>query len=242
MISGIKDPDQLRRIQELKTKTVQAPQHQNPAKGLEKPGQENRDLRPTEQVAFSKELSEDLSGAYQQDQHQGLDALVANLMAPQEPKKIEASQQVNEVGKGQDVGKVGDSARKPKDLQKKQEARELKEDDKKSIEKTKDPKAADRLGNLKVSSKKESQGVKDRPQVPSSEQAHSHHKMGSKNAPKTDAPRPVGATEQMKSPKPDGKVGLRQLPQMRNGQGGDGLDLSEEMKQQLNELKQSAVA
>jgi hypothetical protein len=46
----------------------------------------------------------------------------------------------------------------------------------------------------------------------------------------------------MKSAKPDGKVGLRQLPQMRRGQGGDGLDLSEEMQQQLSEPKQPAAA
>jgi hypothetical protein len=240
MISGIKDPDQLRRIQDLKTRSVQAPQQQNP---LKKPGQENQDLSPNEQVAFSKELGDDLNGAYQQDQdqHQGLEALLANL-TPQEPKKIDTSQQVNAVGKGHEVGKVGDSARKPKELHKQQGPRELKEDDKKAIEKTKDPKAAERLGNLKVSSKKDSQGVQDRPRVPSNLQAETHSKLGSKDAPKTDAPRPVGATEQMKSAKPDGKVGLRQLPQMRRGQGGDGLDLSEEMQQQLSEPKQPAAA
>ncbi|MFN8613133.1 MAG: hypothetical protein U0931_36685 [Vulcanimicrobiota bacterium] len=243
MISGVNHAQPLKRPEDLKSKSVQALQQQTAAKQLQKPGQDNQDLRPSEQVALSKELSEDVNGAYQQqDHHQGLEAMLANLMAPQEPKKIEASQQVNEIGKGQEVGKVGDSARKPKDVHKKQEAREIKEDDKKAIEKTKDPKAADRMGNLKVSSKKESQGVKDRPQLPSSEQAQSHHKMGSKGAPKTDAPRPVGATEQMKQPKPDGKVGLRQLPQMRNGRGGDELELSEEMKQQMAEMKQAAVA
>lgn len=213
-----------RKPEELKPKSVQALQQQNATRELQKPGQDNnQNLSPNEQVQLSKELSEDVNGAYQQDQHHGLDALLANLMATQEPKKVDANDKVNEVGKGHEVGKIKENP------DKKPPVRELKEDEKRTIDKTKDPKAADRLGNLKVSSKKESQGVKDRPQQPGSEQANSHHKMGSKGAPKTDAPRPVGATEQMKSPKPDGRVGLRQLPQMRNT--GDGVDLSEETRQ-----------
>ncbi|MBS2039124.1 hypothetical protein JST97_29345 [bacterium] len=236
MISGINSAQPLKRPEELKARSLQALQQQQAAR-QQQSAPESQELHPNEKVSLSKELSEDVNGAYQQDHHQGLEALLANMMAAQEPKKIEAVQPIKEVGKGEEVGKVGEATRKPKEVHK-QQAPELKEDDKKAIEKSKDPKASERLGNLKVSSKKDSQGVKDRPQLPSSEQVQNHQKPGSKGAPKTDAPRPVGATEQMKSSKPDGKVGLRQLPQMRNGRGGDGLDLSEEMK----ELKQSAVA
>lgn len=231
MIQGYQNAQPLQRRPEAKS--IEALQH--PQRQLPQRGQENQDLKPTEQVSLSKELSEDLNGAYQQDSHHGLEAMMANLMGPQQPKQIEANDKVKEVGKSAEVGKVEDPAKKP-------QVRELKEDDKRSADKAKDPKAADRLGNLKVSSKKESQGVKDKPQpLPSNEQAN-HSKMGSKGAPKTDAPRPVGQTEQMKSSKPDGRVGLRQLPQMGRGGQNDGVDLSQETQQQLAALKQPAYA
>ncbi len=234
MIHGIHNGQLRKKPEELKAKSVQALQQQNATRELQKPGQDNKDLAPTEQVARSNELSEELNGAYQQDEHQGLDALLANLMGPQESKKVDHHDQVKEVGKGSEAGKIKENPdKKPK-------LRELKEDEKRTLKRTKDPKAADRMGNLKVSSKKEGQGVKDRPQQPG-EQTHSHHKLGSKGAPKTDAPRPVGAPEQMKGSKPDGRVGSRQLPQMRGG-GGDGLDLSEEMKHAIANQKQPAVA
>lgn len=225
MIQGLHNGQLPRKPEELKARGVQALQQQNAARELQKPGQDNKELAPHEQVALSSEISDELNGAYKQDQHQGLDALLANWMGPQEPKKLEVDK-INEVGKGSEAVKIKHNpAKKP-------QVRELKDDEKHAQEKTKDPKAADRMGNLKVSSKKEAQGLKDKPQQPGSEQTHSHHKAGSKGAPKTDAPRPVGATEQMKGPKPDGKVGLRQLPQMRNN-GADKTDFSEEIKQAL---------
>jgi len=233
MLHGIHNGPLRKKPEELKAKSVQALQQQNATRELQKPGQDNKDLAPTEQVARSNELSDELNGAYQQDEHQGLDALLANLMGPQDAKKVDHHDKVSEVGRGSEVGKIKENP------DKKPQLRELKEDEKRTLEKTKDPKAADRMGNLKVSSKKEAQGVKDKPQQPGSEQTH-HHKMGSKGAPKTDAPRPVGAPEHMKGSKPDGRVGSRQLPQMRSV--GDGLDLSDEMKHALAGQKQPAVA
>jgi len=229
MIQGLPNAQPLHKRPEAKS--IEALRQQAPQRPLPQRGQENQELSPTEQVSLSKELSDDLNGVYQQDSHQGLEAMMANLLAPQQPKQVEANDKVKEVGKSAEVGKVEDPAKKP-------QVRELKED-----EKLKDPKAADRMGNLKVSSKKESQGVKDKPQpLPRSEQSSSHHKMGSKGAPKTDAPRPVGQTEQMKSAKPDGRIGLRQLPLMGRGGPSDGVDLSQETQQQLGRQKQPAYA
>jgi len=229
MMQGLNNAQPLNKRPEAKS--VEALQQQSAQRQLLQRGQENQDLSPTEQVSLSKELNDDPNGAYQSDNHRGLEAMLANLMAPQQPKQIEANDRVKEVGKSAEVGKVEDAARKP-------QVRELKED-----EKANDPKAADRMGNLKVSSRKASQGVRDRPQpLPSSEQAKSHSKMGSKGAPKTDAPRPVGQPEQMKGSKPDGRIGLRQLPQMSRGGQNDGVDLSQETLQQLAAQKQPAYA
>lgn len=233
MIQGLHNGQLRRKPEELKAKSVQALQQQNATRELQKPGQDNKELAPHEQVALSSEVSDELNGAYQQDQHQGLDALLANWMGPQEPKKIEMDK-VQEVGKGSEANKIKQNPAK------KHQVREPKEDEKSTREKTKDPKAADRMGNLKVSSKKEAQGLRDKPQQQGSEQSHSHHKSGSKGAPKTDAPRPVGATEQLKGSKPDGRVGLRQLPQMRNN-GADKTDFSEEIKQALAAQKQAVA-
>ena len=144
---------------------------------------------------------------------------MANFSFP-DLKKTEAVDKVNAAGKGNEV------------TNKQPQPRELKEDDQRTIDKVKDPKAADRLGNLKVSSKKEAQGVQDKPKVSSADPSPHHHKLGSKGAPKTDAPRPVGAPENARSSKPDGRVGPRQLPQLRNT-GGDAVDFSEETKQTL---------
>ncbi|MBX3166448.1 MAG: hypothetical protein KF760_03505 [Candidatus Eremiobacteraeota bacterium] len=218
---------------ELKAKQIQALQQAEAARKLETDPDKQKNLPLVDQVTASREISEEFDGAYEQKEHQGLEALLANFGA-QEPKKLEANDKVNEVGKGSEVARIKENP------DKKPPVRELKEDEKRSIDKAKDPKAADRMGNLKVSSKKEAQGVKDKPQAPTSEHNPNHHKMGSKGAPKTDAPRPVGATEQLRAPKPDGKVGLRQLPQMRNN-GADKTDFSEEIKQALASQKQAVA-
>lgn len=216
---------------ELKAKQLQALQQAEAARKLETDPEKQKNLPSADQVTASREISEELNGAY--EQHQGLEALLANF-GVQEPKKPETHDKVNEVTKGSEVNKIKENP------DKKTQVREPKEDDKRSGEKMTDPKSADRMGNLKVSSKKEAQGIQNKPQTPGSEQATSHHKMGSKGAPKTDAPRPVGAPESLKSPKPDGKVGLRQLPQMRN-QGADKTDFSEEIKQALAAQKQAVA-
>lgn len=215
MIRDLPNGLKARKPEEHKPKSLQALQQQEAVKNLDKPGQDNQSLRANEQVQYSKELSDDLQGAWKQEDHQGLGALLANF-GLQEPKKVEANDQVREIARG------GDPAKLKEHPEKKWVVRDSRED-----EKRKDPKAADRLGNLKVSSKKESQGLRDKPQTPSSEQSHSHHKAGSKGAPKTDAPYPVGAPEQNKGSKPDGKTGQRQLPQLRHP-SNDRVELSEE--------------
>lgn len=216
---------------ELKTKQLQAVRQAEAARKQE--AEPDKTVAPVDKVSASREISEELNGPYEQQEHQGLNALLANF-GVQAPKKLEANDKVNEVGKCSELHKVKENP------DKKAQVREPKEDDKRSVDKAKDPKAADRMGNLKVSSKKEAQGVKDKPQLPSSENQPNHQRIGSKGAPKTDAPRPVGAAETLKRAKPDPKVGLRQLPQMRNN-GADKTDFSEEIKQALAAQKQAVA-
>lgn len=233
MIRDIPNGLRPNKTDELKARQMRALQQAEAARKLETDPEKQKSHPTRDQVTASPEISEELNGAYQRKDHQGLEALLANFAA-QEPKKVDAGGKVQEVGKGSEVNQLKENP-DPKTL-----VREPKEEDRRSAEKIKDPKAADRMGNLKVSSKKEARGVKDKPQPPSSEQSPNHHKMGSKGAPKTDAPRPVGATESLRTPKPDGKVGLRQLPQMRN-QGTDKTDFSEEIKQALAAQKQAVA-
>lgn len=225
MILKTKRPD------ELKAKQLLALQQAEAARKQETDPEKQKNLPPVDQVFASREISEDVNGPY--EQHQGLEALLTNF-GTQEPKKPEANEKVNEVGQGNVVNKIRENP------DKKVQVRKPKEDDKRFSEKTNDPKSAERMGNLKVSSKKEARGVTDKSQNVGSEQNHNHHKLGSKGAPKTAAPRPVGATETLRRAKPDPKAGLRQLPQIRNN-GTDKTDFSEEIKQALAAQKRSVA-
>ncbi len=231
MIREIPNSLKPKQSDQLKAKQIQALHQDEAARKLETEPEKQKNLPPVDRVSASREISEELNGAY--EHHQGLEALLANFAA-QEPKKLEAHDKVSEAGKGSETNKIKENP------DRKTQLREPQEDHKRSAERIKGPKSADRLSNRKVSSKKDAEGVRDKPQAPNNEPTPSHHKLGSKGAPKTDVPRPVGAPENLKNPKPDGKVGLRQLPQMRN-QGADKTDFSEEIKQALASQKQAVA-
>ena len=195
-------------------------------KKLEEQGLGNQSLPQSEQVALSKELTDDLES---QGDHQGLEALLANFGSfgnqPKVDQKVE--EKVKEVGGAAEIGNKPD---KPK-------PQEVKAEWKPDTEKGKIHKGHDKIGDVTLTAKKKSPDSKEQPQSATAVTQAGHSRPGTKGAPKTDAPRPVGQVENSKMPKPDTKVGNRLFP--RNAPPQDKVELSAESRKQLQPLQQA---
>ncbi|MBT9584270.1 hypothetical protein IV102_13090 [bacterium] len=189
---------------------------------LEEHGQENQSLPQSEQVALSKELTDDLES---RGDHQGLEALLANFGSfgnqPKVDQKID--EKVKEVGGAAEIGNKPD---KPK-------PQEVKAEWKLDTEKGNIHKGHDKIGDVSLTAKKKSPDSKEQPQSATTVAQAGHTRPGTKGAPKTDAPRPVGQVENSKVPKPDTKVGNRLFP--RNTPPHDRVELSAEGRKQLQQ-------
>jgi hypothetical protein len=209
--SPLKRPDPLQQ-QKIQQAVQQAAQHK-----LAEQGQHNQSLPQSEQVALSKEITEDFES---QGDHQGMDALMASLgNQPKVDQKIE--EKVKEVGGSAQV------QNKPGQPKPQKVTAEWKPD----TEKGKLHKAHEKIGDVRLTAKTKSPDSKEQPPSGVAAVQASHTRPGTKGAPKTDAPRPVGQVEASKSPKPDTKVGNRLFP--RNNPPQDKVELSPESRKQL---------
>lgn len=210
---GQKQPLSLQKRSDLQPKALQAAQEAARQK------LENQSLPQSEQVALSKELTEEMD---QPGQHQGLEALLANLGQPQKSDQ-KFDEKVNEVGGAAEI-----KGHKPKQTR----PPELKADS----ERDKIPKGHEKIGDVRLTARKKSPDSKEQPNSAQSVAQADGSRPGTKGAPKTDAPRPVGQTEAGRGSKPDGRVGYRQLPQMPRPPR-DRVELSGESRAELEEAQ-----
>lgn len=207
---------------------------QRPVKGLQEAARRSvspetpgaQQLPENEQVALSKET---LSNDKLVNGHSGLEALLAGLgegLKP--PAELKPENKVKEIGEATSALKSGGAERQPK-----RELEDLLKSSKSSNKPGEKNPGPGKLGEVNPQSK--TSKPKDSLQPSEGQSVHGvQASPGSKGAPKTQAPRPVGQVEANLPSKPDQKPG-RRLFSRPNPQPMtmERVNLSEESKQML---------
>lgn len=191
---------------------------------------ETEGIPPSEQVNLSNELSDSLDS---QDDHQGLQAMLANLGPVGQTPQLDARMD-HKVKEAEGLSEVRNQPGKPK------EPRPLREVKRSSHTGTRGKTNHDKTRKLRQMGLGKSPGSKVKPQSSRQVGEAVSSRPGSKGAPKTDAPSPVGRVEKGQPPKSERRVGYRLFSSAQRKP--DKIELSRESRDSLANSSSPALA